>query len=130
MHVPRISERICSGLRPFEGAAEKFPALQTHSSLGSLQQGSPRHPQVAQSKRGDESRRVFGKPFVANLRESELAFDDSEPVLYLGAHTGFELLRLVQQGAPKCVLVQRPAFTRRMVTCQSTPVAPARLVAP
>ena len=70
------------------------------------------HPQIAQCKQCHQLRRVFRQPFVANLGESELTLDDSERVLHLGPHTGFELLSLIEQFAPQAVPVQCPTLAR------------------
>ena len=59
------------------------------------------HPQITQCKQCHELRGVLGQSLVAHLVESELALDDSERVLHLGPHTGFELLSLIEQFPPQ-----------------------------
>jgi hypothetical protein len=59
----------------------------------------------------------------------ELALDDPKRMLHLGPHAGFELFGLFVQHAPGRVLL-RLRFPGRMATCQATPVASGRLLAP
>lgn len=83
------------------------------------------HPQITQCKQCHELRGVLGQSLVAHLVESELALDDSERVLHLGPHTGFELLSLIEQ-----FLSSARRLPWRIANCHSTPVASARLVTP
>ena len=91
---------------------------------------SSRHPHIAQRKQPYQLRRVLSQPFVANLDETELALDHPERVLYLRAHAGFELLCFFQQVPQGECLFSARRLPGRMATCQSTPVASGRLIAP
>jgi len=108
----RFFGRNAPYLPPLQATAGRLPALQAHLSPCSLNNSLSGHPQVAQGKQRDQLRRVLGQPFVAHLGKTELALDNAKRVLYLGAHAGLELLGLVQQAAPRRLLVQRPALAR------------------
>ena len=82
------------------------------SCHGPLHERASGHPQIAQRKQRHQLSRILGQPFVAYLGKTELAFDDAKRMLHFGPHTGLELFGLVQQGAPHCLFVQCPAFTR------------------
>ena len=70
------------------------------------------HPRITQFKQRHEMRGVLGQSPAAHLVESELALDESERVLHLGSHTGFELLSPIEQFSPRADLVQRPTLAR------------------
>ena len=55
---------------------------------------SSRHPQVRQREQCHQLRRVLRKTTEARLHITELALDNSERVLDLGAHLGLGLLDL------------------------------------
>ena len=107
--ISDYSDYSDSDFGPFLAPGGHLPALQAQSSLRP-QELQARHPQIRQCKQRHQLRRVLGKTLVAHLGESKLAFDDSERVLHLGAHTGLHLLSLVQQIAPWRVLIQWPAL--------------------
>lgn len=108
----RNSEYIGSDMRPFCVFDGLFPASQAHSSKGSLNNPLCGHPQVAEGKQCYQLRRVLGQPFVANLGEAKLAIENPEGVLHLGPDSGLELFGLVEQFAPRRILVQYPALSR------------------
>ena len=113
----------------FLGLLSPFGDLQTHSSPRPVHKPASGHPDVGQRKQRDELRGVLGKPPVAHFEVTELALDNSKRMLHLGPHAGFELFGLfVQRAQGVCFCVLR--FPGRMATCQSTPVATSRLLAP
>lgn len=124
----RFPGHIALGLQPFEAACGPSAALRMHSSPPSHEL-SASHSQVAQRKQRDELRRILGQALVANIGEAELALDDSEGVFHLGANTGLELFRLLDQLTPRRKLL-RHALAKPQATCQSTPVASGRLEPP
>ena len=113
----------------FSGLSWPFPDLQTHSSLRPLHKPASGHPDVGQRKQRDELRGVFGKPPVAHFDVTELALDNPKRMLHLGAHAGLELLGLFVH-APQGVCFCALRLPGRTATCQSTPVASGRLLAP
>ena len=126
----RISMRVHLDLQPFSAHDGRYPRVSVHSSLRPHEL-SAGHPHIAQRKQCHQLRGVLGQSLVANFGEAELALDDPKRVFDLGTNTRLQLLGLVQQTAPGRIFVQCPAFTRtHMATCQSTPVASGRLVAP
>ena len=70
-------------LQPFGAARARLPAALTHSCLPTHKLPAG-HSQITQRKQREELRGVLGKPLVANLCETELAFDDSKGMLYVG----------------------------------------------
>jgi hypothetical protein len=92
---------------PFQASVGHLPAVHAHSSP-CTQQMSSRHPHIAQRKQRHQLRRILGRPFVADLGETELALDHAKRVLDLRANAGFDLLGFVQQAAPRRLLVKRP----------------------
>jgi hypothetical protein len=106
----RNSEHIGSDATPFCVFGGLLPALQAHSSQGSLNNPLSDHPQVAQGKQCYQLGGVLGQPFVANLGETKLTFKNSEGMLHLGSDTGLELFGLVEQVAPRRVLIQCSAL--------------------
>ena len=116
------------GLPPFEATAGHLLALKAHSSLRSLNNSLSGHPQIAQSKQRHQLRRVLGKPFVAHLGKAKLALDDPKRVLHLGPYAGLDLLGLVQQAAPRRMLIQRSALAWthgnvKVQACSFSPLA-------
>lgn len=51
-------------------------------------------------------RSVLRQPPVAHLHMPELAFDDPQRVFHLGAYSGFDVFKFVQEGTHWTVLVQ------------------------
>ena len=82
-----------SSLRLFRTVGLPLPAFRASSPHS--HKLSARHPQIAQGKQRDQLRRVLGQPFVTDLGETKLAFDDSEGVPHLGPHTGLELFGFI-----------------------------------
>ncbi len=108
----RNSGHIGSDVASFCLIGGLFPALQTDSSYCPVNYSLSDHPQVAQGEQCYQLRRVLGQTLVANLGEAKLALDDSEWVFDFGSDTGLELFGLVQQVAPRRILLQCPAFAR------------------
>lgn len=55
-----------------------FSALQAHAPHGTLNNLLPGHPKVAQGKNCYQLGGVLGQPFVVNLSETKLAFENPE----------------------------------------------------
>ena len=94
----RTAAHFSADLQPFGAACARLPAALAHSCLPTHELHAG-HLQITQRKQREELRGVLGKPLIANLCETELAFDDSKWMLCFGLHTGLELFGLVQQTA-------------------------------
>src|SRR3546814_14780531 len=64
--------------RPFETPSRRLGALQAHSSLRTLQQSVPRHPEIGEREQCVQLRRVLHQPAVAHLHKPELALRSEE----------------------------------------------------
>src|SRR3546814_13005932 len=64
--------------RPFETPSRRLGALQAHSSLRTLQQSVPRHPEIGEREQCVQLRRVLHQPAVAHLHKPELALDHTD----------------------------------------------------
>jgi len=121
--------RILAGSGRLSPELQPFGCMQTHSCLRPLQKPASGHPDIGQRKQGDELRRVFLQPAIANLDVAELTLDDSEWMLHLGPHAGLELFGLFCDHTPRRVPL-RLALARSHGNVPFTPVASGRLAAP
>ena len=82
--------------RCFGRVSRPLPIRWAHSCQAPTQMPA-RHPQIGQSKQRVQLRRVLGQTAIAHLHMAELALDDTERVLDLGANAGFDALDLFSQ---------------------------------
>src|SRR3546814_8807560 len=78
--------------RPFETPSRRLGALQAHSSLRTLQQSVPRHPEIGEREQCVQLRRVLHQPAVAHLHKPELALDYTKRVLHLGPDASIHMI--------------------------------------
>ena len=79
--------------------------MQTHSCLRLLHKHPSGRPDVGQRKQRDQLRRVLLHSPITHLNVAKLALDHPERMLHLGTDTGPEFLGLLNEMAPRRVLL-------------------------
>jgi len=102
---PTILDRFCV----FELPQRRFRGFWTDSS--SCKQPSSNQKQVAERKQREELRTVFGQPTVAGLHMAELALENAERMLDLGAHHGDDPVDLLVDGVELAALGRLAHYT-------------------
>ena len=112
--VGRADMTILAPGRSFGGCfghvSRPFPRVWTHSCQAPVQTPA-HHPQIGQRKQCVQLRRVLGQAAVAHLHMAELALDDAERMLDLGADAGLDAFDLFGQRIQRICLVQQLSQT-------------------
>ncbi len=101
--------------RRFGRVSRPFSVRRAHSCQAPRQTLAD-HPQIGQRKQRLQLRRVLGQAAIAHLHMPELALDDSERMLHLGADADLHMLELVEHGTHGAALVQRAALGLALVS--------------
>ncbi len=105
-----ISQTLCPSCGLFGSVSGHLPTIQAHSYSSPLQNSFPYHPQIAQSKQGQQLSRVLGQLLVAGLAIAVLAFEYPKRVFNFGPGADFEFLQLFNERIGRHCFIQCLVF--------------------